>query len=194
MVLLFNAVNNFVVQPNEAVFVDWLKTAIETAIANAQALLLESEEKWAEFSINRPGVRDATLSLSRAEVITSPDQTFSFTDDTNPQVETVIPIIIIETIGRTITQRSAQGSRIYGASNFNITILISRNSREAYDYKNELINMVNYIEQILLSNNTVRLSPGDIDFADIRYKDVGCTSAIIPLEVSINNFDYTIQE
>ena len=76
MVLLFNAVNNFVVQPNEAVFVDWLKTAIEAAIANAQDLLTESEEKWAEFSINRPGVRDATLSLSRAEVITSPDQTF----------------------------------------------------------------------------------------------------------------------
>ena len=194
MVLLFNAVNNFVVQPNEAVFVDWLKTAIEAAIANAQDLLTESEEKWAEFSINRPGVRDATLSLSRAEVITSPDQTFSFTDDTNPQVETVIPIIIIETIGRTITQQSAQGSRIYGASNFNITILISRNGRDAYDYKNELINMVNYIEQILLTHNTVRLSPGYIDFAHIRYKDVGCTSAIIPLEVAINNFDYTIQE
>lgn len=191
---MFDALNNYVNDINEAKFVDWLRDILEASIANAQSFVLSyDDQKWADQELIKPGVKNAVFSLSRAQVITSPDEQFSFTDSTDPLAEVVTPVLVIETINRVTTTRSAQGTRIYAVANFTITVLIARNGRSASAYKNELINMINYIEQILASYTGRRIAIGEIEIADIRYKDVGCASAVIPLEVSINNFDYTVE-
>lgn len=182
-----------------------LKDAMTTKVNEARAYfgnidpLLITNAGAAQKPVGFEGASDEQLfSIANASVVTNPDAEWDLHRDVSSGDEQIIvstPVIIVELEDAEPTQSSNQGAMIYGNVNYSITVFVTKMGREHSSYKSEAVFMANAVRKTLSLLTGARYLVGKTSFGDFELgvdRTNMVSGATIPVQTSVNNFNYSI--
>ena len=182
--------------PNEITMLEWLETTIQDGIDIKVASVVSGDLLDKEEAGTLTTDEAAALMLSRVKILIDPKSDHSVEDeDENDDTKVSAPtgVVAVEIDVTTNTEEMALGNFVYGETDFNVYIMVTKTGRTLRQYKNDIILIRNFLLQLFLDTR-LYVGINSCEFSDFDGEKEGLdiSSCLMGITLKINKSDYSI--